>query len=278
MDPKDKPEDNQSSQKEKTLPTYVFGEDYKQTINLANKDQAQSEPEITPEEEKSAEQSKIVKEEKDKILSEAVSAELEKMNLEKIKPISMIVNKKKFRIRFLVLVLILLGISFGSLYGVSYVLEQGIIGTRRHSASGISMEELICEMTGSNSDLLGMGNALDTKSTIKASYANGEFSSITQTFEARFENSSTAKIALGKARSEYVKRFKGAGIATEPFSSEYNQDGESITVIHQADKSDINKNNATVMHIDVNKNGVVVYDIDSIKKNYESLGYACSIQ
>ena len=181
--------------------------------------------------------------------------------------------------RFLVTMLFISALGLGSLYGVSMLLDKGIIGgAEKHSASGISMESLVCEMTANNSELLSTGNALESKSTVNVNYVNGEFTELVQTFEARFENYSTAKIALSNVRSNYVKRFKSFGIATEPFNSDYNQDGEKITVTHQADTSNINKGNAGVVHIDVNKNGVVIYDIDSIKKNYEGLGYTCSIQ
>ncbi len=282
MDSKDHSEDKRANQREKTLPTYVFGEDYKQTVNLSNKDQAPDNTESVATKKSSSESdsSHHSSNEQNNLLSESVSAELEKLDLEKNKPISMIVNRKKLRIKFLVVIFLLSAMSLGSLYGVSYLLEQGLIGNSkgRHSASGFSVEILTCELAGSSEDLLNIGNALDAKNTVRVDYVNDEFSSIVQTFEARFEDSSTAKIALGKVRSEYVKRFKGAGIATEPFKSDYVQNGESIAVTHQADASNINKDNAVVMYIDVNKNGVVVYDIDSIKNNYEKLGYTCSIE
>ena len=280
MNSKEHPEDSQSNQKEKTLPTYVFGEDYKQTVNLPGEDKTLRETGLTQTEESQLDKTDAIPKEQDKILSESVSAELEKLDSEKVRPISMIVNKKKFRIKFLVGIFFLSAASFGSLYGVSFLLEQGIIGNGKnnHSAAGFSLKELSCEIKGENGDLLNIGNALEAKSAVKASYVNEEFSEIIQTFEARFDNSSTARIALGKARSEYVKRFKSAGIATEPFKSDYTQNDSTIVVTHQADSTNIDKKNAAVMHIEVNKNGVVIYDIDSIKENYEKLGYTCSIE
>ncbi len=280
MNPKEHPEDSQSNQKEKTLPTYVFGEDYKQTVNLPGEDKTLRETGLTQTEESQSDKTDAIPKEQDKILSESVSIELEKLDSEKIRPISMIVNKKKFRIRFLVVLLFLSAVSFGSLYGISFLLKQGIIGNgkNKHSAAGLSMESLICEVSGKSGDLLGIGNALDAKSTARVNYINDEFSDITQVFEARFDNYATAKIALTKARSEYVKRFKSAGIATEPFKSDYTQNDATIVVTHQADSTNIDKKNAAVMYIEVNKNGVVIYDIDSIKKNYEKLGYTCSIE
>lgn len=281
-------EDNSKSEpKNKTLPTYVFGEDYRQTINLSNKETSNKDDsqdvtaEPSPDADTQAESHIDVEELHSKEdIDKSINDELEKIELDKIEPISMIVTKKKFRLRFLVAIFFVAAISFGALYGVVFLMEQGIIGgaNSKHIVSGLSTKDLICEMEGENSELLTTGNALSLKSSAKISYINDDFSEILQTIEAQFENSSTAKIAMSNIRSNYVKRFKSFGVATEPFKSEYNQNDSSITVTHYADTSMISSDNAGVLHIDVNKNGVVVYDIESIKKNYEDIGYACRIE
>lgn len=270
------PEDNQDNsgnqeEKKRVLPTYVFGEDYKQTVNLAGEQNT---------EDKSTEQDAAVPEDKpentdanEEVHSESVNmsinSELEKIEAEKPEPTPVIATKKKAKRKTTTIVLFIIVVALGATFGIFMLLKgSGTIG---------ATQELSCEMTGNNNELLNSGNAAESKSSVEVSYSNGEFSYILQTFEAKFEDSSTAKIAMNNVRSEYIKRFKSFGIATEPFKSEYNQNNESIIVTHYADTNMINSDNAGVLHIDTNKNKVIIYDIDSIKKNYEDLGYACSV-
>lgn len=276
MNPKDSPDTDNPQQKEKILPTYVFGEDYKQTVNLSDKVTAEQKNKDS-EQDFILKDSTIIKDDSNTDPSDSVDSELK--NLENPKPISMIVTKKKFRLKFLVFILFIAGLALAAIYAISILLDQNIIGNKNSRVvSGISTEKLVCELEGNNSELLTTGNALESTSRIEASYFGGDFVDILQTFEAKFENSSTAKIAMSNARSTYVKRFKSFGIATEPFKSEYSQNDTSIVVTHYADTSTISGDNAAVVHISVNQNDVVIYDIDSIKSNYEELGYACRVE
>ncbi len=280
MDSKDTP-DSQDEGKQKTLPTYVFGDDYKQTVNLAkddNKDDTK-EPE-TPVEDPKDDETTSKDEIHDDAIEASVSAELKKIELEKPQPVAMIVTKKRFRLKFLFFIFFASAIAFVVVYGLSILSDRGVIGGKNsiHIASGFSTEKVICELGSDSSGLLGAGNAIELSSSVEVSYSNNEFKDLTQTIKARFEDSSTAKIAMSNVRSKYVKRFKSFGVETEPFKSDYNQNDTSITVTHYASASMVNSTNAGVINISVNENNVVIYDINSVKKNYENDGYTCRIE
>ncbi|MBQ6510380.1 hypothetical protein IJI94_00185 [Candidatus Saccharibacteria bacterium] len=275
MDPEDN-SDNQDEQKTKRLPTYVFGEDYEQTVNLADRPEEQKQEDDktdTPKIEPEAEASDADKEVSEAINEGVINSELQKIELDKTEPTPIIATKKKRRSKKLILVLIIIVIVCSVICGVFFLLQGGFF-----TSSIFANKNLICEATSNNGELLGSGNALESKSRVEVIYKNNDFVSLTQTLEAKFENSSTAKIAMSNVRSDYTKRFKSFNISTEPFKSDYKQNDTSITITHYADTSMINSANAGVIYIDVNQNGVIIYDMNSIKKNYEDVGYACRVE
>lgn len=275
MNPEDN-SDNKNEQKTRHLPTYVFGEDYTQTVNLADKPEEQKQednktdaPKIEPEPETPTADKEI----SETINEGIINSELQKIELDKTEPTPIIATKKKRQSKKLILALIIIIVVCSAICGVFFLLQGGFF-----TSSIFANKNLICEATSDNGELLGSGNALESKSHVEVVYKNNEFVSLTQTLEAKFENSSTAKIAMSNVRSDYTKRFKSFNISTEPFKSDYKQNDTSITVTHYADTSMINSANAGVIYIDVNQNGVIIYDVDTIKKNYEDIGYACSVE
>lgn len=200
----------------------------------------------------------------------AVDFELAKLKKEEAKPPSVVVTKKRFNIKLVIVLALLATLAVGAFFLIKIIFPN----TDKGSGLGAT-QNLECTSSKNSAELLNLGSALDADSALSATYDNGKLLELKLVFTASFEDSATANISLKKVRSDYIDRFKAANLATDPFESEYNHNGNFLKVTHYVKGKKLNKNTAPVVRLSANKYGVVISDLNTVKSTYEQLGYTC---
>lgn len=199
-----------------------------------------------------------------------VDFELAKLKKEEAAPPSAVVTKKRFNIKLVIVLALLATLAVGAFFLIKIIFPN----TDKGSGLGAT-QNLECTSSKNSAELLNLGNALDANSALSATYDNGKLLDLKLVFTASFEDSATANISLKKVHSDYIDRFKSANLATDPFESEYNHNGNFLKVTHYVRGEKLNKNTAPVIHLSSNQYGVVISDANTVKNTYEQLGYTC---
>ena len=140
----------------------------------------------------------------------------------------------------------------------------------------VAYATLSCQRKLADSELLGYGNAVSGEETLIADYADEKLTNITSGYSIKYENASNASIGKDKFRSDYVNKFKGLGIETDPFNSEYSLDGVELEVTHDAILKEIDEDNMKIFNLGLAKDSTIDTSLATIKKTYQKLGLTCT--
>lgn len=148
-----------------------------------------------------------------------------------------------------------------------------------------TVSSLTCTLEGDGSVFPAYGEAVSGRKDVIAMYSDDELSSIGSTMVLNYASADAANTGRDLARNTYAAKYESAynnGSTTEnavadPFISNYEVIGDTLTVTHQADAADINATNAKVLDLFVIR-GEVVTDIDTIQDSYEEDGFTCVVK
>ena len=147
-----------------------------------------------------------------------------------------------------------------------------------------TVSSLTCTLEGDGTVFSAYGEVVSGREDAIAMYSDDELSSIGSTMVLNYASADAANTGRDLARSAYSAKYESAynngsatGAATDPFISNYEVMGDTLTVTHQADAADINATNAKVLDLFVVR-GEVVTDIDTIQDSYEEDGFTCVVK
>ena len=138
-----------------------------------------------------------------------------------------------------------------------------------------TVSSLTCTKQGGLDTFPTFGNVVSGKEDVVAMYTNDELTSFGTNLNLGYETEEAAEAGLATARKNYSNVLKNYNYSEDPFTSEYNIEGSSINVIHQADGDEIDTSNAKIFGFYVIR-GEVATDAETLTDMFESNGYTCS--
>ena len=133
---------------------------------------------------------------------------------------------------------------------------------------------LTCTREGNSTSFAAYDGVVSGEEEIIAMYANNSLNSFSTNLSLTFNSEDSARNALSLIKTEYNTKITNAKLNIDPFNSTYDQNGNSIVVMHYADGQDINTINANILGFYVTS-GEVQSDIDTLSDSYEAAKYTC---
>lgn len=135
---------------------------------------------------------------------------------------------------------------------------------------------LICNYTSSSDDLSDQPTTASYSLKLMATYLDDKLYNMTTSGTYTFTNEEDATEGLSQARLAYINRYTNLGLSSDPFSSNFQANGNNVTFSHFADANQITEKSAPLLSLNVNADGTVSTDYVTVRSIYQSKGYTCN--
>ena len=134
---------------------------------------------------------------------------------------------------------------------------------------------LTCKTTAGTQDLISMGNATSSTTTITAYYVGGYLDTISSTAVTEYTDVSAANLGKNAIDNYYNSVISGYGSSKDPFTTTENISGQApstLTITHEASASQLTTKNGAYFSLDAGADT----ELEAAEAALKKAGYTCT--